>query len=255
MGSSHARGFVAEGAKVIMTDITVKAGAALAAELGSNAYFVEHDVTSRDDWRRVVCGWRGQVRSNQRLGQQRRRSRAARHEDGRTAGGGLPFGVRDQPTLGIPRDASHDPVDASVRKGLDRQHFIHIRHGRELRRSERSLTSPASCCRSWIDESGLPSEYARNNIRVNCVHPGFIMTPMMVEATNEEGGDALSMIPLRRIADPQEVEINFVLFLASDESSYITGSEHVIDAGMTAHLRFQQLGLSLLHNPKQTNYA
>jgi 3alpha(or 20beta)-hydroxysteroid dehydrogenase len=77
-------------------------------------------------------------------------------------------------------------------------------------------------------------EYARNNIRVNSVHPGFIMTPMMVEATDEKGGDAMSLIPLGRIADPQEVT-NLVLFLASDESSYITGSEHVIDAGMTAH--------------------
>ena len=56
---------------------------------------------------------------------------------------------------------------------------------------------------------------------------------MMVEATDENGGDALSLIPLGRIADPQEVS-NLVLFLASDESSYITGSEHVIDAGMLA---------------------
>jgi 3alpha(or 20beta)-hydroxysteroid dehydrogenase len=76
-------------------------------------------------------------------------------------------------------------------------------------------------------------EYGPNNIRANSVHPGFIMTPMMVEATNEEGGDALSMIPLGRIADPAEVS-NLVLFLASDEASYITGAEYVIDAGMTA---------------------
>jgi 3alpha(or 20beta)-hydroxysteroid dehydrogenase len=76
-------------------------------------------------------------------------------------------------------------------------------------------------------------EYGPQGIRANSVHPGFIMTPMMVEATNEEGGDALSMIPLRRIAEPAEVS-NLVLFLASDESSYISGAEHVIDAGMTA---------------------
>lgn len=59
------------------------------------------------------------------------------------------------------------------------------------------------------------------------------MTPMMVEATNEEGGDATSMIPLGRIAEPEEVT-NVVLFLASDESSYVSGAEHVVDAGMTA---------------------
>jgi len=73
-------------------------------------------------------------------------------------------------------------------------------------------------------------EYGKHNIRVNSVHPGFIMTPMMVEATNEEGGDALAQIPLGRIADPKEVS-NLVLFLASDESRYITGVTLPIDAG------------------------
>ena len=76
-------------------------------------------------------------------------------------------------------------------------------------------------------------QYGPEKIRANSVHPGFIMTPMMIEATDEKGGDALSLIPLGRIADPSEVT-NLVLFLASDESSYITGAEHVVDAGMTA---------------------
>jgi 3alpha(or 20beta)-hydroxysteroid dehydrogenase len=77
-------------------------------------------------------------------------------------------------------------------------------------------------------------EYGKHNIRVNSVHPGFIQTPMMVEATDDTGGDALAEIPLGRIADPSEVS-NLVLFLASDEASYITGSEYLVDAGMLAH--------------------
>ncbi len=76
-------------------------------------------------------------------------------------------------------------------------------------------------------------EYGNDNIRVNSAHPGFIMTPMMVEATDEGGGEATSIIPLGRLAEPEEVT-NLVLFLASEESSYISGAEHVIDAGMTA---------------------
>jgi 3alpha(or 20beta)-hydroxysteroid dehydrogenase len=76
-------------------------------------------------------------------------------------------------------------------------------------------------------------EFGRSNIRVNSVHPGYIRTPMMAAATDEEGGAAASMIPLGRLAEPEEVS-RLVLFLASDEASFITGTEHVIDGGMTA---------------------
>lgn len=76
-------------------------------------------------------------------------------------------------------------------------------------------------------------EYGQDNIRCNSVHPGYIRTPMMAAATDEEGGEATSMIPLGRLADPGEVS-KLVIFLASDESSFITGMEHVIDGGMTA---------------------
>jgi 3alpha(or 20beta)-hydroxysteroid dehydrogenase len=56
---------------------------------------------------------------------------------------------------------------------------------------------------------------------------------MMVEATDEKGGDVLGLIPLGRIAQPSEVT-NLVLFLASDEASFITGTEHIVDGGMMA---------------------
>ena len=55
MGESHARGFVAEGAKVIMTDVNTKLGAAVAADIGPDALFIEHDVASLEDWRRVLA--------------------------------------------------------------------------------------------------------------------------------------------------------------------------------------------------------
>jgi 3alpha(or 20beta)-hydroxysteroid dehydrogenase len=56
---------------------------------------------------------------------------------------------------------------------------------------------------------------------------------MMVEATDEEGGGAKELIPMRRIAEPVEVS-ELVVFLASDESSFITATEHTVDGGMLA---------------------
>jgi 3alpha(or 20beta)-hydroxysteroid dehydrogenase len=77
----------------------------------------------------------------------------------------------------------------------------------------------------------VATEFGKQNIRVNSVHPGFIKTPMMVAATDEGGAGAASMIPLGRMAEPDEVS-QLVAFLASDESSFITAEEHVIDGGM-----------------------
>src|SRR5690606_29186973 len=77
-------------------------------------------------------------------------------------------------------------------------------------------------------------QLAHAGIRVNSVHPGVIETPMIAQ---EDSKDAIQefakFIPNRRIAKPEEVT-NLVLFLASDESSYSTGSEFVVDGGLTA---------------------
>ena len=75
--------------------------------------------------------------------------------------------------------------------------------------------------------------HAPDNIRANSVHPGYILTPMMVAATDENGGGVGEVVPLRRLADPDEVS-SLVLFLASEDSSYISGTEHVIDGGLIA---------------------
>jgi 3alpha(or 20beta)-hydroxysteroid dehydrogenase len=71
-------------------------------------------------------------------------------------------------------------------------------------------------------------ELAPHGIRVNSVHPGLIRTPMTAGIPED-----FLTIPLGRAADPGEVS-TFVLFLASDESSYATGSEFVVDGGLVA---------------------
>lgn len=230
MGASHARLFVAEGAKVVLTDMRESEGNALADELGEHAFFVRHDVTSSADWDRVVKATEDKFGPANVL-------------------------VNNAGILGAMATTTDITEEQYMTVIAVNQHSVflgmHAVIPSILRAGGGSIVNISSIA-GLVANYGFPSlayvgskfavrgmtkaaavEYGPQGIRVNSVHPGFIMTPMMVEATNEEGGDALSMIPLRRIAEPEEVS-NLVLFLASDESSYISGAEHVIDAAMTA---------------------
>ena len=74
-------------------------------------------------------------------------------------------------------------------------------------------------------------ELARYNIRVNSIHPGLVHTPLSEGVTEE----FMAPIPMRRGASPAEIS-TFVLFLVSDESSYATASEFVVDGGLTGYV-------------------
>lgn len=83
--------------------------------------------------------------------------------------------------------------------------------------------------------------YARDNIRVNSVHPGFIWTPLVEDMgkESEEGAEAFrknldSLHPIGHVGEPDDIAYGIV-YLASDESKFVTGSELVIDGGYTAH--------------------
>ena len=78
-------------------------------------------------------------------------------------------------------------------------------------------------------------QYAGENIRVNSIHPGFCQTPMTNASYQnaEQFEELLQRIPMGRVGQPEELAQG-MLYLASDESSYVTGSELVIDGGVTA---------------------
>ncbi|HUA23401.1 MAG TPA: glucose 1-dehydrogenase [Steroidobacteraceae bacterium] len=230
MGAAHARRFVTEGAKVILTDINEKSGAALARELGSSALFVAHDVTQRSSWAEVIG--RGEAKF-----------------------GTINVLVNNAGILGqianteSISDENYERVIAvnqhSVLYGMQAviPSMLKARGGSIINIS--SIAGMVSChgapniayVASKFAVRGMTkfvaSEYGKYNIRVNSVHPGFIKTPMMVAATDEAGAGAAAMIPLARLAEPDEVS-QLVAFLASDESSFITAEEHVIDGGMIA---------------------
>ena len=230
MGASHARMFIEEGAKVVLTDLRADMGAALAADLGPNAKFLEQDVTNAADWARVVAA-------------------------AESFFGPVNILVNNAGILGAMAKTADISEADYLQVCAINQHSVflgmHAVIPSMLKGGKGSIVNISSIA-GLVANYGFPSvayvaskfavrgmtkaaaiEYGPNNIRVNSVHPGFIQTPMMVEATNEEGGDALGQIPLGRLAQPEEVS-KLVLFLASDDSSYISGAEHVIDAGMTA---------------------
>ena len=78
----------------------------------------------------------------------------------------------------------------------------------------------------------LAVQFAARGVRANCIHPGFVETPMQTERTSDPAWveAARTAIPLGRLGTPRDV-VNAALFLASDEASYITGAELVVDGG------------------------
>ncbi len=231
MGASHARVFAREGAKLVLTDVRSDMGQAIATEVGDQCLFLEQDVSKPEDWARVAA------RAEEFLGR----------IDILVNNAGILGPVVD--TVGLDDAGYHAVCEVNQHAVFYGMRAVLPAMLRAGKGSIVNISSIAGIAANY----GFPNlayvaskfavrgmtkaaamEYGKHNIRVNSVHPGFIQTPMMVEATNEEGGDALRDIPLGRIAEPEEVSA-VVLFLASDESSYVTGAEHIVDAGMLAH--------------------
>ena len=230
MGASHAKRFVAEGAKVIVSDVNEKGGKALAEELGPNVRFAPHDVTNATDWARVVAMAEASfgpvtvlVNNAGILGPVVKTAELSETDY-------LKVCAVNQHSVFLGMRAI---LPSMLKAGIGSIVNISSIAGMAANYGFPSLAYVASkfAVRGMTKATAI--EYGKNNIRVNSVHPGFIYTPMMVEATDDKGGDATSLIPLGRIAEPGEVT-NLVLFLASDEASYITGSEYLVDAGMLA---------------------
>ncbi|MFQ1000906.1 SDR family NAD(P)-dependent oxidoreductase [Modestobacter sp. SSW1-42] len=230
MGAAHVRRFIAEGAKVALTDVNEAGGQALADELGENALFVKHDVTSLEEWQALV----------------------QRVED---TWGPVDVLVNNAGILGPIADIVEIDPEAYLAVVAVNQHS-QVWGMKTVIPSMRKAGGGAivniSSTAGMVSIVGAPNvgyvgskfasrgmtkqvavAFGPDQIRVNSVHPGYIKTPMMEAATDETGGGIAEAVPIRRMAEPDEVS-SLVLFLACEDSSYISGMEHVIDGGLTA---------------------
>jgi 3alpha(or 20beta)-hydroxysteroid dehydrogenase len=230
MGASHARCFVAQGAKVILGDVNEKDGAKLASELGENALFVKQDVTRKADWDTIIklgqerfghinvlvnnAGIIGSLASTVDLTEQEYQRVCSINQTAVFLG-------MQAVIPGMLQTGGGSIVNISSVAGM-----VAIYGSPNV-----AYVASKFAVRGMTKQVAV--EYGARNIRVNSVHPGYIKTPMMAAATDVNGGEAVKQIPLKRMAESSEVS-NLVIFLASDESSFITGTEHVIDGGMTA---------------------
>ena len=226
MGAAHARRFVAEGAKVVLTDLNVEEGTALASELGENALFVEQNVTSADQWANVVAqaektfGPVNVLVNNAGISVSKSLLQMTEEEYRRIVDinqVSVFLGIKTV-IPAMQKAGGGSIVNISSMNGIVAGAVGYT----DTKFAVRGLTKAAAI------------ECANYGIRVNSVHPGVIATPMVVQEDTKAAVEAFSKhIPLKRVAQPEEVS-NLVLYLASDESSYSTGSEFIIDGGLTA---------------------
>jgi NAD(P)-dependent dehydrogenase (short-subunit alcohol dehydrogenase family) len=231
MGAEEARLFAREGAKVVLADVAEAAAEALAADItanGGEAIFVRTDVTQEADWEHVA--------------------RTAESHYGKldilvNNAGLSSTAVEDHTST----EGWHRIMDVNI-NGV----FLGTKHAiPAMQRARGGAIVNISSIMGFVgSESGHPAyqaskgavriftkatavRYGPDGIRANSVHPGF-MPPMTTSrpnpATREE---QVGLTPLRRIGDTIEVAYG-VLFLASDEASFITGTELVIDGGFLA---------------------
>jgi NAD(P)-dependent dehydrogenase (short-subunit alcohol dehydrogenase family) len=233
MGAAEARLFAREGARVVIGDVLEAEGAAIEAEIsakGGEAVFVRLDVTRESDWAQAVAstvqrfGKLDVLVNNAGIGGVGRVDETATEAWDRVMevnAKGVFLGTR----AAIPamrRAGGGSIINISSQLGLV-----------GMDDSSPQYTASKGAVRLLTKTTAL--QYARDGIRCNSVHPGPIVTPMTERRRAEPAvyQRMLSRIPLGRYGEPDEVAYG-VLYLASDESAFVTGSELVIDGGWTA---------------------
>ena len=230
LGEAIVRRFVAEGAQVVIGDIDDHAGRALAAELGASALFLALDVGSEAQWAAVVD------QTVERFG---------RLDVGVNNGGVVVHASLADTTLEeFERVVRVNQIGtflglrtmAEPMKAAGSGSIVNISSVRGLVGATELLAYTATkfAVRGMTKAAAL--ELGPHGVRVNSIHPGAVATRLAGDVDLDQLDARFADQPIGRIARPAEIAA-LALFLASDESSYSTGSEFVADGGVSAGTR------------------
>ncbi|UQZ85468.1 Cyclopentanol dehydrogenase [Paenibacillus konkukensis] len=233
IGKKTALRFAQEGAKVVVTDINPDSANSTAEEIknaGGAALAMAHDVSKEDEWQRIVSQTVEQygkidiLFNNAGIYIIKPLAELTLEEWNRLMSinvTGVFLGMKHiMPVMA--KQQAGSVINASSVAGLIGASG-HVLYGAS-KGAVRIMTKDAAI------------EYAAQGVRVNSIHPGYIDTGMVAyasETTKHSKSELAQAVPTGRLGTVEDVS-NMVLFLASDESSHVTGAEFVIDGGGTA---------------------
>jgi 3alpha(or 20beta)-hydroxysteroid dehydrogenase len=228
LGAAIATLLVREGAQVLLTDIRDEEGEALARTLGPNALYLRHDVSREEDWGQAAKACTAAFGSLSVLVN--------------NAGVSLFTPLEDMTEAEYRRIIDIDQVSVflgmrtvvSAMKAAGGGSIINISSVAGLVGAPRVLPYVAAKFAVRGMSKAAAVELAPFNIRVNSVHPGMFDTPINARTPDNDAvlSAATEAIPLRRVGRPEELA-HMVLLLATDEMTYATGAEFVVDGGLT----------------------
>ena len=225
-GAAVARQCVAEGARVTIADVNDQEGERLAVACGASALYAHLDVIDARGWDDVVAGTEAAFGPVSVLV----------NNAGIIGWGGV--AEMDEPTFRRLLDVNTVGVFLGMKAVLDSMDragggsIVNLSSSAGMVGGAKTIGYTASKWAVRGMTKAAAVELGPRHIRVNSVHPHVILTPMAA-ASNAE---ALGAPPVGRFGQPDDAAM-LIVFLASDESGYITGSEHVLDGGALAGWR------------------
>jgi 3alpha(or 20beta)-hydroxysteroid dehydrogenase len=228
-GAAEARLFAQRGAKVMLCDILDDEGQAVAAEIGANAAYLRLDVTSEASWQAAVKATVSKFGKLNVLVN--------------NAGIVKVTALADCPLEEYMQVIQVNQIGVFLGMKTVAPALKQAGGGSIVNISSIDgligMTGGTAYCASKFAVRGMTKvaalELGKDGIRVNSIHPGGILTPMITGAglDAQTAGEIFGRVPLQRIGQPEEIA-TLAAYLASDDASYSTGSEFIADGGLTA---------------------